>query len=219
MKNDRVIAVGGMGFAVFTAIGIFMLLPGVAGGDTTNTEAVAWAGTSAHRIRAIAGAYLMCGGAMAMIVFLVGMCGRLRAAGAAPVLVEAARLTGVVFVVCQVVSAMAMAGVAYAVSSGNEPPPIDPGAARITTIGLAIWLIPGMISAAVLAGTTGIATLATKSFPTWVGLTALLLALVLLGAITFLPALLLLLWVFAVALAALFHRSSIPNLDSLTAPP
>ncbi len=218
MKNDWAIAVGGIGFAVLTPLGLFLLMPGVAGGNTTNAESAAWVAESAHRTQAIAGAYLMCGGALAMIAFVVGMVGRLRAAGAGSTLLEVARLGGFAFVVCQLVAAMAMAGTAYAVASGNEPTPVDAGAARITTFGLAVWLIPGMISAALFACSASISILSTKAFPTWVGLTGLLTAAVLLAAITFLPAMILLLWSACVGLVATVRQQPAPPLEAKPAP-
>ncbi|MGE0598789.1 MAG: hypothetical protein AB7J35_03050 [Dehalococcoidia bacterium] len=219
MKDDWPITAGGIGFAGLTLLGLFLLMPGVAGGDTTNAEAVAWVKESGHQYRGIAGAYLMCAGAIAMVVFMAGVLRRLRAAGAGPLLVDVARLSGLAFVVCQVVAAMAMASAVYAVSAGNEPTPIDPGVARITTFGLALWLVPGMLSAALFAALVGAAVLSTKAFPTWVGLSGLLLAAVLLAAILFLPALLLMLWAIAVALVATVSRNPAPALDPLTASP
>ncbi|MGE3074297.1 MAG: hypothetical protein AB7N24_13690 [Dehalococcoidia bacterium] len=218
MNNDRLITVGGIAFAALTLAGIFMVLPGIAGGDTTNAEAAAWMQESAHRARAIAGAYLMCAGAVAMVVFLAGVTGRLRASQAAPGVIEVARLAGLSFVVCQLVAAIAMAGVAYAVSSGNEPTPIDPGATRISTFGLAVWLIPGMISAALFTASVAIGALTTKAFPAWVGLSGLLLAAILLAAITFLPALLLMVWSAAVALVAMVHHPADAPIEMSAAP-
>lgn len=219
MKNDSAITVGGIAFAVFTFAGIFLLLPGVAGGNTTNAESAAWVADGAHRMRALLGAYVMCGGALAMVAFVAGMVGRLRAAGASSTLIEVARLSGIAFVICQLVAATAMAGAAYAVIAGNEPTPIDPGAARITTFGLALWLIPGMLSAALFACIVGISVLWTKTFPTWVGLAALLTAAVLLAAITFLPAMILLLWSAAVGLVAMVRRQREFPLEAPAAPP
>lgn len=219
MKHDWAIIVGGIAFAGLTFAGIVLLLPAVAGGSTTNAEAATWMSSSAHRVRAIVGAYLMCGGAMAMVLFTVGLCQRLRAAGAGVVFTETARLAGVAFVGCQLLAAVAMAGTAYAVISGNEPTPIEPSAARITTAGLFIWLVPGMISASLFAASVGVASLSSKAFPTWVGLSALLVAGVLLAAITFLPVVLLLLWSAAVAIVSIVRRDQPTVLQAALAPP
>ncbi len=219
MKNDWAITAGGIGFAVLTLLGLYLLMPGVAGGDTTNAESVEWVRQSGHQVRGIAGAYLMCLGAMAMIAFVAGVLGRLRAAGAEPFMLEVARLGGLAFVVCQIVAAIAMASAVYAVSAGNEPTPIDPGAARITTFGLALWLIPGMISGALFAGVVGVAMLRTRAFPAWVGLAALLTAAVLLAAVTFLPAIILLLWSGCVGVVAAVRHQPIPRLEPQPAPP
>jgi hypothetical protein len=213
MLNDRTITIGAVGFAVLTLAGILLLLGGVAGGDTTNVEAAEWLGDSGNRTRMLVGAYLMCGGAIAFLVFVAGTIGRLRAVESPPALTEVARLSGVAFSICQLVGAIAMAGAAYAVTSGNEPEPIDPGAVRVTTLGLAIWLVPGMLSASAFVAAVSVSAFANKAFPTWIGLTGALCALVLLAAITFLPVVLLLLWIACVGLVVLVRGEAALRLD------
>ena len=219
MLNDRTITIGAIGFAALTLAGILLLLDGVAGGDTTNAEAAEWLGDSANRTQVLVGAYLMCAGAIAFLVFVAGIIGRLRAAEAPPAFTEVARLSGAAFSICQLVGAIAMAGAAYAVTAGNEPEPIDPGALRVTTLGLAIWLVPGMLSASAFVATVSVSIFAKKAFPTWIGLTGMLCALVLLAAITFLPAVLLLLWVACVGLVVLVRGEAALRLDPGAAHP
>ena len=209
MSNNRLISLGGILFAGATFVAILLLIQGLAVGDTSNAEAAEWLTAKSHQTRTLVGAYLMIGGAVAFLLFLSGVVVRVQNAHAPQVLVEFIRATGLAFAGCQLIGAMAMGCAALAVRSGVEPSPIDPAALRVTALGFSIWVIPGMLSAASFAVAVACAALSAKAFPTWVGWSGLLCGLVLLGAIQFLPVMVLLLWVTAIAVGALTFQPEV----------
>lgn len=203
MWNDRAITLGGIVFVTLTLTGYLMMAGGVAAGDTTTAEAARWLGDSGHRTRSIVGMYVMCGGAVAFLTFLVGALGRLRASGCHRGIRDLAGITGTIFAICQFIGATGMATAAMAIAFDNEPLPVDASVARVTSFGLAVWLIPGMLSASIFVGTLAVASFTSSAFPAWVGLAGLLCAAVLLAGIMFLPVFMFMLWTVCVALVAL----------------
>jgi hypothetical protein len=96
-----------------------------------------------------------------------------------------------------------MASAALAIRIGVETMPPDPGVVRVTTFGVEVWLIPGLLcSAAFVAAVSG-AIVERRAFPMWLALAGFLCAFVLLAGITFLPVAVLTLWAIAAAVLAI----------------
>jgi hypothetical protein len=218
MWNDRLLASGGILFAVFTFFGVMMTSGGVAGGETTTAEAADWLADSGNRTLAIVGAYLLAAGAIAFAVFLAATTRRMRDAGASSLTVDLARIFGGAFAVLQLAAAAAFLAAPLAIEFENEPIPLDPGVARLGILGISLWLVPGMFTAAGFVTTVAVSSLSAKVFPAWVAWTGLLCAVALLAAVVFLPALLLLLWTLAVSLLALVRGGSVARTQAAGSP-
>lgn len=203
MWNDRAITIGGIVFVALTVPGYLLMAGGVAAGDTTTAEAASWLGESGHRTRSIVGMYLMCGGALGFTVFLAGVLGRLRASECNPILRELAGITGTIFAICQFVGAVGMATAAMSVAFDVEPLPVEASLTRLSSLGVEIWLVPGMLAASAFVGSLAVATFTSRVFPAWVGLAGVLCAAVLLAGIVFLPVFMFMLWTASVALVVL----------------
>ena len=143
MANDRVISISGIVFAIATFAGLMLLLSGTAAGSTTNLEAAEWLTKNAHRTRMIIGMYVMCGGAIAFLVFATCLLQRLRDAEAPSLAINVAQWAGVAFVILAMAAAVGMASGAYAAISDIEPgAEINSDAVRVSTFGFALWVIP-----------------------------------------------------------------------------
>ena len=209
MWNDRLLGLSGILFAVLTFGGVTLGSGGIAGGETTTAEAADWLADSGNRTLAIVGVYLLAAGAIAFAVFLAATTRRMRDAGASPLTVDLARLFGGAFAVLQLAASAAFLAAPLAIQFENEPLPADPGVARLGTLGISLWLVPGMLAAASFETTVAVSSFASKVFPAWVAWTGLLCAAALLAAVVFLPAMLLLLWTLAVSLVALVRGGSV----------
>lgn len=203
MWNNRLLALGGILFAVCTFGGVTLGGGGIAGGETSTADAAEWLADSGNRMMAIIGAYLLAAGALAFGVFMTAVIRRMREAGANPLAIDLAGWFGGAFAILQLAAAAACMTMPLAIEFENEPVPVDAGAARIGILGISLWLVPGMLAAAAFVATVAVSSLANKVFPGWVAWTGLLCALVLLAAVVFLPAMMLLLWAAAVSVAVL----------------
>jgi hypothetical protein len=213
MNVDRTIALSGVVFAIATFAGLMLLLSGAAVGESTNAEAAEWLSQSAHRTRAMAGGYVMCGGAIAFMVFAAALLDRLRSAQAPGLAVGVAQIAAIAFVILTLAAAIGMASAAYAVSSSVEPTPIDPGAVRVTTYGFALWAIAGALAGATFVAAVSVAVLASRALPRWLALVGFLLAGVAVFGIAFLPTLGLLVWGVLVAIVAIARGVTAPAVD------
>ncbi|MEX0781912.1 MAG: hypothetical protein WD557_04625 [Dehalococcoidia bacterium] len=218
MTNDRTISITGVVFAIATFTGLVLLLRGVAAGDTNNEEAARWLNDSGHRAQMLIGAYLMCAGGIAFLVFSAALVRRLRSGGAPGLTVDTAQAAGVAFAALTLVAAIGMASGAYAVASNVEPKPVDPGAVRISSVGFAIWAIPSAFAAAAFVSSVSVGALASGCLPRWLGLIGLLVALLMLFGILFLPSLAVLVWAVLVALVTLVRRQGMFGLQPTQAP-
>ncbi len=218
MWNDRLLASGGILFAVLTFAGFMMTSDGVAGGETSTADAAQWLADSGNRTMGIVGAYLMAAGAIAFAVFLAAITQRMRHAGASQLTIDLARIFGGAFAFLQLAASAALLAAPLAIELENEPLPVDPGVARLGILGLALWLVPGMLAASAFVTTVAVSSLAYKAFPAWVAWTGLLCAAALLAAVVLLPAVLLLLWTFAVSLVALVRGGSAVHTQPVSSP-
>lgn len=218
MWNNRLLALSGILFALFTFGGATLGSGGIAGGETSTAEAAEWLADSGNRTLAIIGAYLLAAGALAFAVFLAAVTQRMRHAGASQLTLDLARFFGAGFAILQLGAAAAMLSAPLAIEFENEPIPVDPGAARLGILGISLWLVPGMLSGAAFVTTVAVSSLSDKTFPAWVAWTGLLCAAGLLAAVVFLPAMLLLLWTIAVSLVALVRGGSVVSAQPVRSP-
>ena len=158
----------------------------------------------------IIGMYVMCGGAIAFLVFATCLLQRLRDAEAPSLAINVAQWAGVAFVILAMAAAVGMASGAYAAISDIEPGPINSDAVRVSTFGFALWVIPAALAGATFIAAVSAAAIASGALPQWLGLIGLLLAAVALFGIMFLPTLGLLVWAVLVAIITLVH-SEVPS--------
>jgi hypothetical protein len=218
MANDRVISISGIVFAVATFAGLVLLLEGAAAGDDTNEEAARWLNDSGNRTQMLIGMYVMSGGAVAFLLFATALLRRLRTANAPGFAVELAQVSGVAFAVLTLVAALGMGLAALAVAAGNEPTPVDPGAARITTYGFSIWALPACFAASAFVATVSVAAISSGAFPRWLGLLGLLIAVLLLFGIAFLPSLAVMVWAALVSIVTFVRPAGAAALRPTEAP-
>jgi hypothetical protein len=218
MRDNRLLALGGIVFAVLTFAGMMMVSGGIAGGETTTADATEWLADGGNRTLGVMGGYLVAAGALAFLVFLAATADRMRLAGVRPLAIEVARLFGGAFAVMQLAAAAALLSAPLAIEFDTESMPADSSVARLSALGIALWLVPGMLAAAAFASAVAVSTFTDRVFPSWVGLAGLLCAVALLAAVVFLPAMLFLLWTLVVSLVALARKSPAAQPQALGSP-
>ncbi|OAI44579.1 hypothetical protein AYO38_00360 [bacterium SCGC AG-212-C10] len=218
MTNDRTISICGAFFAVATLIGLAMMIEGVASGDATNVEAAEWLAKSGNRAQMIIAMYVMAGGAIAFAVFASAVIRRLRAAGAPDLAVDVARIGAAAYTALVLASAVAMASGAYSLISNNEAQPLDPGVARTSTLGFAIWVFPAAFAGSVFVASVSVAAMRSAALPRWLCLIGLLVAVLLLFGISFLPTFSILIWALCVSIVAFVRRAGSVSVQAAPQP-
>ena len=209
---QRIAPWAGFLFVVLFVVGF--LLPGeVPGGTDPDADVVSFYEDSGNRIQLMASGYLLTAAGLAFLLFAAGLRERLALAES-PVraLPRVAFAAGVLFVAMLFVMATA-AGFTIAAGVEFQDEPIDPGVARfLPHLGFAAFLVPGLLSAALLITITSFHTLRTAVFPIWSAWLGFLLAVVLLFGVLFVTGLALLVWVLVIS--ALMLTQSISSVEA-----
>ncbi len=165
--------------------------------------------SSGSRAQIIIGAYLLVLSALTLVWFTVGLRARLVAAGRSPavgrLLLGFAALAGAAIIV----SALAMAAIAGSYVFGNEPLPTNADAIRtINDFGSGLLLVGFGLSIAALIATVTVVAWRTALLPRWLTYGGVLGVLAGVLAVTFLPLVLVMVWVLAVAIVGLRRPSA-----------
>lgn len=199
--------VAGIVFVPLFVFGTFMSLdsPEVKSSDSADIGAQKWAhwlASSSNRTEHLLGGYLLILAALAFVWFSLGLRARLEQAGPAEGMSSRfVAALGVLGAGAMTVAAMTAAVIPGAVEFGGEKPPTNGDAAHwIMEMTFPFLFVVFALIAAALIGTVAVATLRSGVSPRWVALTGWLAVLGAIGAVIFLPMVLVLLWVLAVAI-------------------
>jgi hypothetical protein len=157
---------------------------------------------SGNRTQSLVGTYLMALAGLAFLWFLVWLCGRLREAEApSGFLTRVAFAAGVLFVAMLLASGIAMGTVAASIEFGDAPVADGEFARQFENLGFGLLLLAGMFAAGVFMAAASLAALRTTTLPRWLAIAGIVGGLLLIPfGVIFLPMVLLLLWVIAVAI-------------------
>jgi hypothetical protein len=196
--------IAGIVFVVLLFVGVNLSVADLPSADDSLTKISNFYNDGGKRAQVIIGAYLLWLAGVFFIWFLASVRTRLLAVEGAP-----GRLTsiafggGLVFVAMLMVAAACFASVAGDITFGGEKF-VSPDAARfIPEIGYPIFLIGGMFAAIAMIDAVSILILRTGMLPKWIGWFGFFAAVVLLGAVFFIPIVAFLLWVLFISVAML----------------
>lgn len=196
--------IAGIVFVVLLFVGVNLAVADLPSADDSLTKIANFYNDGGKRAQVIIGAYLLWLACLFFIWFLASVRTRLLAVEGVP-----GRLTsiafggGLVFVAMLAVAAACFASVAGDITFGGEKF-VSPDAARfIPEIGYPILLIGGMFAAIAMIDAVSILILRTGMLPRWIGWFGFFTAVVLLGAVYFLPLIAFVLWVLFVSIAML----------------
>lgn len=190
----------GIAFAVLLVVRFVVFLD-TPDGDAPASEWTEYFDDSGHRTQSIVGTYLMVLAGLAFFWFLAWLCGRLREAeGPSGFLSRAAFGSGVLFVAMIFASAIAMGTVAAGVEFGDIPVPDGEFARQFESLGFGLLLLGGGFAAGLCLVTASLVGLRTALVPRWLAIAGIVAGLLLIPfGVFFLPLVLLVLWVIAVA--------------------
>jgi hypothetical protein len=165
------------------------------GGTDSDAEVVEWYEDSANQWQQLISAYLFSGAALTLVLFTgLGLLPLLRVARR-----DAATYTSLALAAAIMTAVALFAGgigiAAVGASALFDDDPIDPGVARfLDGIGYGSLLIWGALSAALLIAVVSTAVLRENILPAWFGWLGMIAAIVLLGAVIFIPMIALPVW-------------------------
>ena len=205
MTMTRLGALFGIAFAVLI-VAAALSSGDTPSGDDTDADIVAWYEDSGHQKLVLVDAYLFSGAAITLVLF--------AAVGLAPVLRAARRgggayATATLGLAALAAAGMAMGGIALASVGADvliNDAPVDPGSARaLQSVGYGSLLVWGGLAASAMVATVSVAALREAVFPAWFGGLGILAAVVMLGAVIFIPMAALPIWAL-IASVLLFMR-------------
>jgi hypothetical protein len=205
--------IAGMVFAVLFVAGWLVGLdtPRYDAGDQAWT---AWFDNAGNRARHIFSAFAMTVGSLAFVVFLWGLVRRLRRFSAEPdgpawLAMGAGLLVAALTIVAGITIAAASAAIEFA---PNDFPVPSPDVLRMTEqLGIGIGLLGGGLSAALFVAASSWSARGTAALPGWLVVAGYVVAVLLLGSITFVALVLLPLWVLVVSITMLSSRPRPPG--------
>ncbi|HJQ42020.1 MAG TPA: hypothetical protein VJ831_02950 [Jatrophihabitantaceae bacterium] len=159
-----------------------------------------WFADSGNRTGNIIGIYALVLASIAFIVFASGLLERFRTTEGPSLPHRIAATTGTVFAVLTVVGAIQLGGVSGNISFGDTPVPKDADIMR-QTLGYGTLAVGGALMAA--AFMIAVALQARATFPQWLIVLTYVFAVILLGAVFFLPLAALPIWVLIVSIVVL----------------
>jgi hypothetical protein len=193
--TSRQTSIAGVGFIACFIAGLAL----VNNPDTDSSPArfVAYYGDSGNRAHLIAAAGLLSLSALAWVLFASGLRERLESHGAARVAGMAATATAALLGVC----ATLLAVIPVAITVSNAPVP-GPDIARFVPLaGYVALTFFAMPMAALTLAAVSLDALRSQLLPSWLGVSGLVAAVLLLGSVAFFPMFALILWVLAASIA------------------
>jgi hypothetical protein len=207
--RDRVAPIAGIVFAVLFVAGWLVGLdtPDYNAGDQAWTE---WFEDAGNRGQHIFSAFALTVGALAFVVFLWGLIRRLRRFSTEPdgptlLVLGAGFLVAAMTILAGVTIAAASAAIEFA--PNDFPVPSADVLRMIEQLGVGIGLVGGGLSAALFVASSSWGARGTGALPGWLVVAGYVVAVLLLGSVTFIALVLLPLWVLVVSIVMLSSRS------------
>jgi hypothetical protein len=203
---ERWAPIGGIVFVVLMVVGSFFV-GDVPGADAPEQEIADYLADSDNHTRNIIGAYLWVVGALAFLWFLTRLRSDLRRAeGATGALSNMAFGAGVAFTAVWMVSAAALASVAYAIEL-RDAPISDPDLVRVLPpMGGLLLLLGGGFAGLLLLLAASVVIFRTGVFPRWLAWLGIVAAIALLFDVIYGNILPFWVWVFIASIVMLMRR-------------
>jgi hypothetical protein len=204
---ERLAPIGGLVFVVLMVVGSFFLIGDVPRAAAPEQEIADYLADSDNHMRNIIGLYLWTVGALAFLWFLTRLRSDLRRAeGGTGALSNLAFGAGVAFAAVWMVSAAALASVAYAIAL-RDAPVSDPDLVRVLPpMGGLLLLLGGGFAGFLLLLAASVVILQTGVFPRWLAWLGILAAIALLFDVLYLNILPFWVWVFIASIVMLVRR-------------
>jgi hypothetical protein len=203
---ERWAPIGGIVFVVLMVVGSF-LVGDVPGADAPEQEIADYLADSDNHTRNIIGAYLWVAGALVFLWFLTRLRSDLRRAeGGTGALSNMAFGAGVAFTAVWMVSAAALASVAYAIAL-RDAPVSDPDLVRVLPpMGGLLLLLGGGFAGLLLLLAASVVIFRTGVFPRWLAWLGIVAAIALLFDVIYGNILPFWVWVFIASIVMLMRR-------------
>jgi hypothetical protein len=201
-------AIAGIAFVVLFVAG-FMTFGSTPDSDASIAKWEAYWRDSGHRTTAIIGGYLIALSVLAFVWFVVSF--RQRLVDARPddrLPATVALSSGLVFSALVLVAITIGISVPAAKELGNGALPSGELSRYVDGLGIAILLLPGLLSAALFVGSSSLAIRGTDVLPRWLVIAGYVVAVLLLLGVFFIPLLLLMLWVLTTSIVLLARSRS-----------
>lgn len=207
--SPRVAAFSGIAFAVLFAAGLFFT--GDIDSSMSDQKTIAWFADSGNQRGVLIGAYCLMVSALCFIPFLVHLRDQLgshpRSAPFAPVVLAA----GMLFAGFAIAGAIAFAWLPAGVVFGGAPDVQSADLARMAPeLGFGFLLVAAGLCAFAMLGTASVAALRSHAWATWLAWAGVVVAVLQIADVTFLPYILLLLWVLAASIMMLGRGAEAP---------
>lgn len=200
-------------FTAWAGVLFFVLFPvGVifSSNDLDNSDSDAkwhkWFADSGNRTGNVIGIYVLVIAALLFVVFASGLLERMRAAGAPSVAHRVATLSAAIFAVATMIAAIQLGGVSGNITFGDTPVPKDADIMR-QSLGYGTLALAGALTAAVFIVSVAIIGRQSGWLPNWLVIISYIAAIILLGAVVFLPLAALPIWVLIVSIVLLRRRA------------
>ncbi len=196
-------------FAILFAVGMVMATD-VPDGDVPDSDITTYIHDNNKLFENIIGAYLVIAAGLLLLLFLVIMYRRFRAAeGGDGIWSLLVLVSGVTFSACAMIGASCVAIIALALKLGDMPDPGIDTARWLTQIGYAPLLVVGGPAAALMSASIATLIIKTKTLPPWIGYAGYLAALGALGSVIFVPMILFVVWMLVLGIVVAI-RSEAP---------
>jgi hypothetical protein len=202
--GSKFAAWAGIAFFVFFPVGLIF-----SSNDLDNKDSDKnwhdWFADSGNRTGNIIGIYLLVIAALAFIVFASGLLERVRSGDGPSLPHRVAATSGSVFAVLTMVAAIQLGGVSGNITFGDTPVPKDTDIMR-QTLGYGTIAVAGALTAIVFIVATTIVARSAGVFRSWLVIVSYIAAVILLGAVVFLPMAALPIWVLIVSIVLLTRK-------------
>jgi hypothetical protein len=216
-RTERWAPIGGIVFVVLMVSGSFFLVGDLPRAAAPEQEIAAYLADSDNHMRNIIGLYLWTVGALAFLWFLTRLRSDLRGAeGGTGALSNLAFSAGVAFAAVWMVSAAALASVAYAIALRGAPVS-DPDLVRVLPpMGGLLLLLGGGFAGLLLLLAASVVILRTGVFPRWLAWLGIVAAIALVFDVIYFNILPFWVWVFIASIVMLMRRQKMPTEEMTT---
>ncbi len=200
----RTAAVAGILFAILFALGLMMT--GGLPSDVSDQKVIDYYADSGNRVQAIIGGYCIVLSMLCVLPFLLHLREKLVSAPRSAPFAPIVFLSGLLFAAMGMAAAMGFAWLPGGVTFGNAPDLQNADLARLgPQLGFGLLMIAGGLSAAAAFGAAAIGAVRGHVGPAWLAWSGLIVAILQVVDFTFIPLLLLALWVLVSSIVLLLR--------------